>query len=76
MPFSGVLAKPAPERRWIYAADPARVSRTEGQTTMMTESNLAKKVLEHLRQVPNATPAKLLAEFKRLVADDLKAKRR
>jgi hypothetical protein len=43
---------------------------------MMTESNLAKKVLEHLRQVPNATPAKLLAEFKRLVADDLKAKRR
>jgi hypothetical protein len=43
---------------------------------MMTESNLAKKVLEHLRQVQNATPAKLLAEFKRLVADDLKAKRR
>jgi hypothetical protein len=32
---------------------------------MMTESNLAKKVLERLRQVPNATPAKLLAEFRR-----------
>jgi hypothetical protein len=40
----------------------------------VTEPNLARMLLERLRQVPNATPAKLLAEFKRLVADDLKAK--
>ncbi len=47
----------------------------KGQTTMMTESNLAKKVLEHLRQVPNATPAKLLAEFRRRLLElGLKAK--
>jgi hypothetical protein len=42
---------------------------------MMTESNLAKKVLEHLRQVPNAAPAKLLAEFRRRLLElGLKAK--
>jgi hypothetical protein len=40
----------------------------------MTESNLARMLLHRLRQVPNTTPAKLLAEFRRLLADDLKAK--
>jgi hypothetical protein len=39
----------------------------------MTEADLAKKLLAHLRQVPNPTPAKLLAEFRRLIPDDLKA---
>jgi hypothetical protein len=34
----------------------------------MTEANLARILLERLRQVPNATPAKLLAEFRRLLA--------
>jgi hypothetical protein len=44
---------------------------------MMAESNLARKVLEHMRQVPDATPAKLLAEFRRLLVQlELKAKRR
>jgi hypothetical protein len=36
----------------------------------MTEADLAKKLLAQLRQVPNATPAKLLTEFRRLFADD------
>jgi hypothetical protein len=40
----------------------------------MTEANLAREFLARLRQVPDATPAKLLAEFRRLVADSLKAK--
>lgn len=39
----------------------------------MTQSSLASVLLDHLRQVPNATPAKLLAEFRRLLATDLKA---
>jgi hypothetical protein len=30
--------------------------------------------LESLRRMPDATPAKLLAEFRRLLADGLKAK--
>jgi len=42
----------------------------------MTEPNRARLLLEHLRRVPNATLAKLPAEFKRLLADELKAKRR
>ena len=41
---------------------------------MMTKANLAGRLLECLRQVPDATPTKLLAEFKRLLADDGKAK--
>jgi hypothetical protein len=35
----------------------------------MTEADLAKNLLARLRQVPNATPAKLLIEFRRLLAD-------
>ena len=35
----------------------------------MAES-LARKLLTKLRHVPNPTPAKLLAEFRRLVAAD------
>ena len=34
----------------------------------MTEADLAKKLLAQLRQVSNPTPAKLLAEFRRLLA--------
>jgi len=42
---------------------------------MKTASNLARKVLKHLRQVPDATPAKLLAEFRRRLLElGLKAK--
>jgi hypothetical protein len=40
----------------------------------VTEPNLARMLLERLRCMPDATPAKLLAEFRRLLADDLKAK--
>lgn len=36
----------------------------------MTEADLANKLLAHLRLVPNATPTKLLAEFRRLGAVD------
>jgi hypothetical protein len=34
----------------------------------MADLDLAKKLLTRLRRVPNPTPAKLLAEFRRLVA--------
>jgi hypothetical protein len=34
----------------------------------MAELNLARKLLTNLRHVPNPTPARLLAEFRRLVA--------
>jgi len=34
----------------------------------MAELDLARKLLTKLRHVPNPTPAKLLAEFRRLVA--------
>ena len=34
----------------------------------MAELELARKLLTKLRHVPNSTPAKLLAEFRRLVA--------
>jgi len=34
----------------------------------MAEMILARKLLTRLRRVPNPTPAKLLAEFRRLVA--------
>jgi hypothetical protein len=40
----------------------------------MTAPNQARVLLAHLRRVPNATPAKLLAEFRRQLADDLKVK--
>ena len=33
----------------------------------MTAPNQARGLLDHLRRVPDATPAKLLAEFRRLV---------
>jgi hypothetical protein len=36
----------------------------------MTEADLAKKLLAQLRHVTNPTPAKLLAEFRRLVVSD------
>jgi hypothetical protein len=41
----------------------------------MADLDLARKLLTRLRQVPNPTPAKLLAEFRRLVAAE-KAKAR
>jgi hypothetical protein len=34
----------------------------------MTAPSQAKALLEQLRRVPNATPAKVLAEFRRLLA--------
>ena len=34
----------------------------------MADLDLAKKLLTRLRRVPTPTPAKLLAEFRRLVA--------
>ena len=34
----------------------------------MAKRDLARKLLTKLRQVPNQTPIKLLAKFKRLVA--------
>jgi hypothetical protein len=34
----------------------------------MADLDLARKLLTKLRHVPNPTPAKLLAEFRRLVA--------
>ena len=34
----------------------------------MAELNLARRLLTKLRDVPNPTPAKLLAEFRRLAA--------
>jgi hypothetical protein len=40
----------------------------------MTAPNQARVLLDHLRRVPDATPAKLLAEFKRLLANEAKAK--
>jgi len=40
----------------------------------VTAPSQAKALLEQLRRVPDVTPAKLLAEFRRLLADDLKAK--
>jgi hypothetical protein len=39
----------------------------------MTDPHLARRLLERLRRMPNATPAKLLAEFRRLLADEVKA---
>ena len=36
----------------------------------MTELDLARKLLTKLRHVANPTPAKLLAEFRRLLAAD------
>jgi hypothetical protein len=41
----------------------------------MTELDLARRLLTKLRHVPNPTPAKLLAEFRRLAAAE-KAKAR
>lgn len=35
----------------------------------MTETDLARVLLAHLRQVPNPTPAKVLAEFRRRLAE-------
>jgi hypothetical protein len=41
----------------------------------MTEPDLARKLLAQLRQVPNATPAETLAEFRRRLLElGLKAK--
>jgi hypothetical protein len=40
----------------------------------MTKRAQARSLLERLRRMPDATPAKLLAEFRRLLADDLKTK--
>ena len=40
----------------------------------MTAPNQARVLLDHLRRVPDATPATLLAEFKRLLANEAKAK--
>ena len=37
---------------------------------MFAESNLARKVLEHLRQVPDDTLAALLVEFRRFLLDE------
>jgi len=34
----------------------------------MSKRAQARSLLEHLRRVPDATPAKLLAEFRRLLA--------
>ena len=36
----------------------------------MADLDLARKLLTKLRHVPNPTPAKLLVEFRRLVADE------
>ena len=40
----------------------------------MTKRAQARSLLERLRRMPDATPTELLAEFRRLLADDLKAK--
>jgi hypothetical protein len=40
----------------------------------MTAPHLARLLLERLRRVPAATPAKLLVEFRRLLANEAKAK--
>ena len=37
----------------------------------MAEMDLARKLLTKLRHVPNPTPAKLLVEFRRLVAAEV-----
>jgi hypothetical protein len=42
----------------------------------MTAPNQARVLLDYLRRVPDATPAKLLAEFKRLLANEAKGKAR
>ena len=39
----------------------------------MADLDLARTLLTRLRRVPNPTPAKLLAEFRRLVAEKAKA---
>ena len=39
----------------------------------MAEMDMARKLLTRLRRVPTPTPAKLLAEFSRLVAERAKA---
>ena len=36
----------------------------------MVDLDLGRKLLTRLRRVPNPTPAKLLAEFRRLVASE------
>jgi hypothetical protein len=35
----------------------------------MTEPDLARKLLAHLRQMPKATPAEALAEFRRRLVE-------
>ena len=48
---------------------------TEGEgCEAMTTRRHARSLVQRLLQVPNATPAKLLAEYRRLVAADLTAK--
>jgi hypothetical protein len=42
----------------------------------MARRDLARKLLTKLRHMPNPTAAKLLAEFRSLIADNLKAKRK
>ena len=36
----------------------------------MTDPHLARRLLDHLRRMPDATPAELLAEFRQLLADE------
>lgn len=47
-----------------------RITRTRQAELAMADPNLARKLLTRLRKVPNPTPANLLAEFRRLVADE------
>jgi hypothetical protein len=42
----------------------------------LTAPSQAKALLEQLRRVPNPTPAKLLAEFRRLMGPMVKGKAR
>lgn len=37
----------------------------------MTDTDLARKLLAQLRRMPNATPAETLAEFRRLLAEQM-----
>ena len=36
----------------------------------MMDPHLARRLLERLRRMPDATPVELLAEFRRLLADE------